>query len=182
VAATIVGAERKEYIEARREEARRYSRILGVKDVFFLDYPDANLYKYIHDAVNELVDIILELGATVIYTPHANEFHVDHRAANEIARIAAWRLAYLHGHIIHYIYEYEVWPPMFSFTDIVDITRYVEAKRKALQILSKGTQKYIDPDSILALNRYRAFWTIGRGYAEAFNAINLWAIKTIKKG
>jgi LmbE family N-acetylglucosaminyl deacetylase len=148
------GAERRRYVETRKGEARRCSRILGVKDSFFLDYPDASLYKYMYDAVENLVGIILRLGVTVIYAPHANEYHVDHRAANEIARIAAWRLAYLHGHAIHYIYEYETWPPMAGFTDIVDITGCVEAKRKALQVVAEGSQKYLDPDSVLALNRY----------------------------
>jgi len=50
-----------------------------------------------------------------MYAPHPGEYHPGHQAANKDARLAAWRLAYLYGHAVHYIYEYGVWPPMKSF-------------------------------------------------------------------
>lgn len=179
--ANYSGVERKRYVETRKDEARRTSQILSVRDVYFLDYPDAKLHQYVEPATEKVIDIVLHRKAGIIYVPHANEYHIDHRAANEIAKIVAWKLAFLYGHTIHYIYEYEVWPPMNVFTDVINITNYIEIKRKALQILANGSQKYIDPEAILALNRYRAFWTIGGGYVEAFNAINIWGIRTLKR-
>ena len=146
----------------------------------FLDLPDARLAEYVPQAVDKVVDLILSTGANVIYAPHPGEFHPDNRATNKMARLAAWNAMFLHGHKIEYLYEYEVWPPMQSFTDVVDITDYVELKRRALEVYAKGSQRYLRPDALLALNRYRGFWTDTRGYdgyAEVFNAIPAWTLR-----
>jgi LmbE family N-acetylglucosaminyl deacetylase len=76
-----------------------------------------------------VVDLILSTGENVIYAPHPGEYHPDHRAANKKARLAAWNAMFLHGHKIEYLYEYEVWSPMQSSTDLVDIMDYVKLKR-----------------------------------------------------
>jgi hypothetical protein len=44
---------------------------------------------------------------------------------------------YLHGYKIEYLYEYEVRPPMQSFTDVVDITDRIKLKRG----LSRSTRR-----------------------------------------
>jgi len=49
-----------------------------------------------------VVDLILSTGANVIYAPHPGEYHPDHRAANKIARLAAWNAMFLHGHKIEF--------------------------------------------------------------------------------
>jgi len=153
----LQGSERQQFSSRRKSEAKEALGILGCASdrLVFLDLPDARLAEYVPQAVNEVVNLILSTGANVIYAPHPAEFHPDHRAANKIARLAAWNAMFLHGHKIEYLYEYEVWPPMQSFTDVVDITDYVELKRRALEVYAKGNQRYLRPDALLALNRYR---------------------------
>jgi LmbE family N-acetylglucosaminyl deacetylase len=99
----------------------------------------------------------------MIYAPHTGEYHPDHRVANKIARLAAWNAMFLHGHKIEYLYEYEVWSPMQSSTDVVDITDYIELKRRALEVYARGSQRFLSPDALLALDRYSGFWTGTRG-------------------
>jgi LmbE family N-acetylglucosaminyl deacetylase len=178
----LQGSERQKYSSRRKSEAKEALGILGCASdrLVFLDFPDARLAEYVPQAVDEVVELILSTGATVIYAPHPGEFHPDGRAANKIARLAAWNAMFLHGHRIEYLYEYEVWPPMQSFTDVVDITDYVDLKRRALEVYAKGSQRYLRPDALLALNRYRGFWTDTRGYdgyAEVFNAIPAWTLR-----
>ncbi len=177
-----VPSERQQYFLKRKSETEEALGILGCASdrLVFLRFPDAKLAEFVPLAVDEVVDLILSTGANVIYAPHPGEYHPDHRAANKIARLAAWNAMFLHGHRIEYLYEYEVWPPMQSFTDVVDITDYVELKRRALEVYAKGSQRYLRPDALLALNRYRGFWTDTRGYdgyAEVFNAVPAWALR-----
>jgi LmbE family N-acetylglucosaminyl deacetylase len=172
------GEERARYSDIRREEARRALGILGVRSPpVFLDFPDSRLDEFVPRAVDKVVELILKTGAKVIYAPHPDEYHPDHRATNRIARLAAWKAIYLRGHWIVHLYEYEVWPPMRSFTDVVNITDYVELKQKALEVYANGSQRHLRPDALLALNRYRAFWTDIHGYAEVFNDVNRWVLR-----
>ena len=152
--------------------------ILGVRSPpVFLDFPDSRLDEFVPRAVDKVVELILKTGAKVIYAPHPDEYHPDQRATNRIARLAAWKAIYLRGHWIVHLYEYEVWPPMRSFTDVVNITDYVELKRRALEVYANGSQRHLEPDALLALNRYRAFWTDIHGFAEVFNDVNLWVLR-----
>jgi hypothetical protein len=46
---------------------------------------------------------------------------------------------------------------MQSSTDVVDITDYIELKRRALEVYARGNQRFLRPDALLALNRNRGF-------------------------
>ncbi|MDT7870727.1 MAG: PIG-L family deacetylase, partial [Thermoproteus sp.] len=174
----LEGEERDRYSGIRKEEARRALGVLGVRrPPVFLDFPDSRLDEFVPQAVDKVVELILKTGAKVIYAPHPDEYHPDHRAANKIARLAAWKAIYLRGRWIEHLYEYEVWPPMRSFTDVVNITDYAELKREALEVYAKGSQRYLSPDALLALNKYRAFWTDIHGFAEVFNDVNYWVLR-----
>jgi hypothetical protein len=75
--------------------------------------------------------------------------------------------------------EYEIWPSMQSFTDVVDITERIKLKRGAIEVYAKNSQRYLRPDALLVLNRYRKFCdTRGYdGYTEVFNAVSAWALR-----
>jgi LmbE family N-acetylglucosaminyl deacetylase len=89
----------------------------------FLDFPDVRLAEYVPQAVDEVVNLILSTGANVIYAPHPGEYHPDHRAANKIARLAAWNAMYLHGHKIEFNSQVcFVLRPLFH-TDHIRVTK-----------------------------------------------------------
>jgi LmbE family N-acetylglucosaminyl deacetylase len=97
-------SETKQYFSKRKSEAEEALGVLGCTSyrLAFLKFPDARLAEYVPQAVDEVVDLILSTGANVIYAPHPGEFHPDHRAANKIARLAAWNTIFLHGHKIEF--------------------------------------------------------------------------------
>jgi len=100
----LQGSERQKYSSRRKSEAKEAFGILGCASdrLVFLDFPDARLAEYVPQAVDEVVELILSTGANVIYAPHQGEFHPDGRAANKIAKLAAWNAMFLHGHRIEF--------------------------------------------------------------------------------
>ena len=168
------GEERARYAEERRAQAREALSRLGAAEAVFLGYPDCRLAEHVAEAAEDVVDLAAEIGARVLYAPHDKEYSPDHRAANAVARLAAWRLFYCrYGLEVEALYEYEVWPPMEGFTDAVDVTDFVEAKRSALEVYARGGQVG-DVEAVLGLNRYRAYYIWypkSPRYAEVFRRV-----------
>jgi LmbE family N-acetylglucosaminyl deacetylase len=87
--------------DIRREEQRAAGKILGLKDVFFCDYPDGTL-ENIQDVKRDIVkvirkvkpDVVVALDPTVVYLPKQHFInHPDHRAAGQAAMDAVYPLA-----------------------------------------------------------------------------------------
>jgi hypothetical protein len=74
--------------------------------------------------------------------------------------------------------EYEIWPSMQSFTDVVNITDRIKLKRglsRSTRRIARGTSGRMRS----VLNRYRKFCdTRGYdGYTEVFNAVPACALR-----
>lgn len=87
--------------DMRREEQHHAAKILGVKDVFFCDYPDGMLENTL-DVRREVVktirqvkpDVVVALDPSVLYSaPEGFINHPDHRAAGQAALDAVYPLA-----------------------------------------------------------------------------------------
>lgn len=87
--------------DLRREEQRRAAKILGVKDVFFCDYPDGTLENTLEvkrDVVKIIrkvkPDVVVTFDPTVSYIAKDGFInHPDHRAAGQATLDAAYPLA-----------------------------------------------------------------------------------------
>jgi len=67
--------------EIRQEELRKSAHILGVKDVFFLNYPDGELRNNIyHEVADKIKSVIKDLRPEIIITiePRGVSGHIDH--------------------------------------------------------------------------------------------------------
>lgn len=78
--AGITGKSRSEAAKIRKDEETKAAGILGVKDLIWLDHPDAGEYS-ISDLKSEIIDVIRNLKPDLIMTvdpflPY--EFHPDH--------------------------------------------------------------------------------------------------------
>ncbi len=87
--------------DTRRNEQRTAGKILGLKDVFFCDFPDGTLENK-HDVQREIVktirrvkpDVVVTLDPTVVYIAEQGLVnHPDHRAAGQAALDAVYPLA-----------------------------------------------------------------------------------------
>lgn len=87
--------------DLRRDEQRKAAALLGVKEVFFCDFPDGELENS-KDVKREVVkairrlrpDVVITLDPAVVYSAKLGLInHPDHRAAGQATLDALWPLA-----------------------------------------------------------------------------------------
>ena len=74
--------------EIRKEEAIASSKFLGVKDIFFLNYPDGGKYEVSELSV-DIAKVIIELKPDLVVCPSpllATETHMDHLRCGDASR------------------------------------------------------------------------------------------------
>jgi len=163
--------------DVRREEALRAARVLGVKEVLFLNEPDEA--KEIHYAAAKLslVQILDRLRPTEIYTLHEQlDRHPAHRLVGKLLResVADAGLSPKDG-----IWAYEVWGLFTRWDRLEYIDGHVA--KKLLAIAEHRSQIASIPygDGVLGLNRWRAVFADPQAgalrgvYAEAFLSVAL---------
>lgn len=169
-------------IKLRREEQREAARILGVKEVFFLDYVDGEL-TYTREFLGAVVRYIRLLRPYAVFThdPEVqiirNSFlnHPDHRRTGEVTLDAIYPTARDHlnfpqhlaeGLQPHKVREIYVWgsnEPNFT----VDITDVIDIK---LQALMAHVSQFGHREDFLQFARER--WRNENGrYVEQFRQI-----------
>jgi LmbE family N-acetylglucosaminyl deacetylase len=136
-----------ELIRVRREEQRDAARILGVKDVFFLDYQDGEL-SYTREFLGDVVRYIRRLKPDAVFTHdptalfHGSEFvnHSDHRCTGLVTVDAVYPTARDHlnfpvhaaeGLEPHKALELYCWSSNEANFD-VEITDFLDVKIEAL--------------------------------------------------
>lgn len=176
----------KKLIKIRRQEQLKASKILGVKDVFFLKHNDTEL---IADLVlkKEIVyyirklqpEIVMSMDPTFVYSPLGFINHTDHRAAGQatidaVFPMARDRLTFpeherqgLLPHKVKMLYLVSFEKP----TEIIDISGFIDLKLKALH----AHQSQVSTRVISAIKERAARLGKKRGYsfAEGFIKINL---------
>jgi N-acetylglucosamine malate deacetylase 1 len=161
-----------------RDEAMKAHQFLGVEETFFLDFPAPKLDSVpSYKLSNEMNQLIKKLEITTLYIPHRGDIHKDHRHTYEAALVAARPV---NGCTVRKIYAYETlseteWAApfgddMFIPTVFVDISDYIEHKKKAFQFFETQIKEFPHSRSLKAieiLSNLRGA-TVGFHNAEAF--------------
>lgn len=167
----------------RREEQRDAARVLGVKEVFFLDYVDGEL-RYQPDLMREVVRYIRKLRPYAVFTHDPNQIvhnlfinHPDHRCAGEVALDAVYPMArnrpsfpelLAEGLEPHSVKEVYLWTAS-EINFEVDITDALELKFEALRQhrSQMGEMEGME-------ERLKQYWSAANGrYVERFRRIVL---------
>ena len=137
----------KEYIEIRKNSARKAMGILGVEDLEFWGYGDRELSADIGKAEEKLRHTVRAFSPSVLYAPSPLEAHPDHKSAFQIV----WNVRTQFP--ISYAF-YEVLMALYP-NALVDITVEIEQKRKAIE--SYHTEVYYNDyvAKVMGLNRFR---------------------------
>ncbi|MCS7276083.1 MAG: PIG-L family deacetylase [Dehalococcoidia bacterium] len=170
-------------IATRRQEQREAARLLGVKEVFFLDYVDGEV-TYSRELVRDIVRYIRLIRPDAVFTHEPGQIianrainHPDHRAVGEatldaVYPMARTRPAYpelvaegLEPHRVSDVYLWSSGDPNFS----VDITDVLELK---VQALLCHRSQIREPERLLENLRQRLRGEDGR-YHERFRHIQL---------
>lgn len=153
----------KEVVSRRRQEALSASKILGVKQITFLDFPDGELAEHKDDIRKKLDDIACSLNPDLIFAPSPTDLHADHIAVSDLALQV---LAALPGARVAF---YEIYRSI-RFNHIVDISEAVAVREKALMEYKCSLLNVpgLFCEAIKGLNRFLMFNTLEDAYYEAF--------------
>jgi N-acetylglucosamine malate deacetylase 1 len=161
-----------------RQELRQAHQVLGISDVYFLDFPAPRLDVVPgHELADALAKLIRSLKAETVYLPHHGDIHGDHRAVYLATLVAARPINHCSVRkLLCYetLSETEWAPPTgndaFVPTVFIDISLYLEKKLEAMACYRTQLQEPPYPRSlnvIRALAHFRGS-TIGVPAAESF--------------
>jgi len=150
--------------EVRSGESRDALGILGVKEVFFGDFPDTEVPSC-RKAIDFLEQFYNEYKPDIVLTHTVNDIHQDHRQVGWLS-VSAFRnvprmLAYETPRVT----------PSFSPNYFVDISDCIDSKWEALKRhSSQGSKRYLAYESMVNLASFR--WSqVGLRAAEAFEVV-----------
>jgi LmbE family N-acetylglucosaminyl deacetylase len=150
----------------REEEAANAAGILGVAAYEFWRVPDGDI-RITGELIARLQSVMQRAGAELLYVPHDAEMHADHQAAAQLVRQATINMPAGQRPKVR---MFEVWTPLQTMDEIVDISAYVEGKRAAVRAYKSQCDVLRFDEAIAGLNRYRGemhSWP-GGDYAEIF--------------
>jgi LmbE family N-acetylglucosaminyl deacetylase len=146
----------------REAEARAAAKILGVHDLTFLHCRDWELNDDLPQALEDLRPIIERERPSLIYLPHPQEWHPDHKAA---ARIAEQLKSGAE------LRAYEVWSPMPEHDDVTNITSVWERKISALRCHASQLATWPYERAVQGLAQFRGAMAGRCEFAEVFKKL-----------
>lgn len=145
-------ADERDLGEIRQDELRNSAKILGIKEIFFLDYKDGSLSNALyHEIADRITQILTKLQPDTIITMenHGVSGHIDHIAISFISTYVFWKLSFVHELwyfclseeaqkiIAKYLGDYFIYfPPGYKKSDItktIGIANVWEQKLEALK-------------------------------------------------
>lgn len=168
-------------LETLRGHAIKAGRVMGVADVRFESLPDNRFDSLdLLDVVKRVEAVKTRVRPHIVYTHHPGDMNVDHRVTHQ-AVLTAFRAQ--PGEIVEAIYAFETlsstewqgtdWGMPFLPSHFVDITNYLDIKRRALACYPGELRPYPHPRSLKAVELFaRAMGSqIGAGAAERFRTV-----------
>lgn len=168
---------KKELAQTREQEAVKAAGVLRVKDHVFLGRPDGYLENN-KGLLISLVDLIRNRRPNIIYVPHGNDSHLDHKVTFDTVTEAAGRAATPFFQEckdqpwdVETILAYEIWTPLESFSYVENITSQMDRKIEALQQHRSQLKHFRYDEAFRGLNRYRGVMTGKGDYCEVFSVV-----------
>lgn len=166
------GRSEAETIKIREQEAFEAASILKIQKIEFWRQPDGG-FEANAGNIKRLKNKMETLKANIVYVPHEEEEHRDHKVAALLVRLAISKMDDAIEKAV--VWMYEVWTPIQKIDHVVDFTSYMEVKRKAILAHKSQCDVLKFDEAILGLNRYRGemhSWP-GGDYAEIFKEMKI---------
>lgn len=147
----------------RRAETIQASKVLGIQEVLFWDFPDAELDLFTTEIWTKVDAFTREFLPDIVFAPSPIDHHKDHIAVAGVA------LRFIEERCNTSIAFYEVYQPI-RFNLLIDISRTMIQKEKALAVYRHSLQHNPDLycEAVKGLARFRMLFTQEEGYFEAF--------------
>ncbi len=148
----------------REGEAKKAAKILKLENPCFLRCSDWMLGEEISKAESLLRPILKRKKPKLIYLPHPQEWHPDHKAALPIV-LAAFKRSGIPAPTLR---GYEIWTPLTRYDHVEDISAVMKRKLKAIRAHRSQLNDYDYVRAITGLNHYRGAMTLKCEAAEVF--------------
>jgi LmbE family N-acetylglucosaminyl deacetylase len=155
---------REEVWKIREQEAERAAEVLGVADLSFLRRPDWYVGHAVEEAAAALRPVLQREAPRLIYLPHPQEWHPDHRACLPVVR----RALESSDLPIPTLLTYEVWTPLAQHDHGEDIASVMRRKLKAIRCYRSQLDQLRYDRAVRGLNQYRGALAWKCRYAEVF--------------
>jgi len=163
-----------------KEQAKKANELIGVKKVFFHDFPD-NRFDTVPflDIVKTIEKVKKEIKPGIVFTHYEKDLNIDHQITY-MAVITATRP--LREETVKEVYSFEIpsstewsYPLSFSPNAFYDISETMDIKLKALEEYKSELKEYPHPRSLEAVELTAKYWGIkvGLNYAEAFKSVRI---------
>ena len=159
-------------IATREQEAKEAASFLKIEQTDFWREPDGN-FETSENNIARLLEKINVFKPVVIYVPHINEAHPDHKSAYLLVKHTLKHTDLIIDNLE--VFCYELWTPIQQIDLVHDISDYVEIKRESIRAHKSQCEVMDFEEAILGLNRYRGemhSWP-GGDYAEVFMKMDI---------
>ncbi|MEE8507785.1 MAG: PIG-L deacetylase family protein [Myxococcota bacterium] len=150
----------------REAEAQRAAAVLGLERTDFMRLPDLELCEAVEAGAERLRVLLKAWPPDLVYLPHPEEAHPDHRACLSIVRRALDQLA--DGEGPAELRLYEVWSPMASYGWPEDISSFMRRKLRAVRCYRSQLDVFRYDRAVHGLNQYRGALMADCRFAEVF--------------
>lgn len=171
---------REEDIRQLKEMVNAANGVIGVKEVFTLDFPDNRFDRVaLLDVVKEIEKVKNRVQPGVIFTHYERDLNIDHRVTLAAVLTATRPMP---GESVKEIYAFEVlsstewnFPLTFSPECFFDITGTLGKKMEAMAKYKTELREYPHPRSLKGILLQAENWgmKMGMEFAEAFQVVRL---------
>jgi LmbE family N-acetylglucosaminyl deacetylase len=154
--------------QIREAEAAAAARILKLASLEFLRGPDWGVAEALDRLTPPLAAVLQRLRPSRIYLPHPDDGHPDHQASLPLLE----RALAVAGGARPELLAYEVWTPLVTFDQVMDLTPWMSRKLRALRAHASQLAEFDYVRAIRGLNQYRGALAARRPYAEVFQALS----------
>ena len=168
----INGKSEEEAKRIREQESVEVSGFFNFNKIEFWEQKDGELYPT-NDLIFRLKRHIEQYSPHEIFVTHFEEQHPDHHNAAVLVKEAISTIK--PTLLIPEVWMFEVWTPLQEMDLIVDISEFIEIKRKGVQMYKSQCRILKFDEAIIGLNRYRGemhSWP-GGNYAEVFKKMKI---------
>ena len=166
-----------EMIAVKQAQALKAAEVLGVKDVFFGNFPDQKLDAYPFVQITGFIEALVQkLHPNVVYTHHFSELNRDHRVAYETTSVAVrpFVCPSLERFLCFTVDTVADWGQGVAQHNVFsDISATLETKLLAMRAYETELRAYPHPRSLEALRHmaYRNGTMVGLPAAEMFQLV-----------
>lgn len=151
----------------REREARAAAKVLRLASTQFLRLPDWMMGEDVPAVVSALRPVLNQLAPDLVYLPHPNEWHPDHKACLPAVREAlagATKAPPLLG--------YEVWTPLAEYQHVENISDVMPTKLRALRKHQSQIAGWDYVRAVRGLNSFRGAMAGRCRFAEVFQELS----------